>query len=51
MIQFHESGYGRTFFEHQLPELTYQLERIANALEEKNQLEKENRPVRRKDDD
>lgn len=33
MPQFHETGYGKTFFEHQLPELTRQLKRIADVLE------------------
>jgi hypothetical protein len=29
MPQFHETGYGRTFFEHQLPELIKAINRLA----------------------
>ncbi len=36
MPQFHETGYGRKFYEHQLPELITQLTRIANTLQEIN---------------
>ena len=35
-IQFHESEYGKTFFQHQLPELIKSLKRIADTLEENN---------------
>lgn len=31
--EFHQTGYGRQFFDHQLPELIHQLARIATALE------------------
>lgn len=33
MPQFHETGYGRDFFQYQLPELIKQLTRVANSLE------------------
>jgi DNA-directed RNA polymerase alpha subunit len=33
MAQFHETGYGRRFFDHELPELNKNLNRIADALE------------------
>lgn len=33
MPQFHETGYGRKYYEHQLPEVMEQLKRIADALE------------------
>lgn len=36
MPQFHETGYGRDFFSHQLPQLIKQLTRVADALEEQN---------------
>lgn len=32
-LQFHETVYGRDFFNHQLPQLTEALNRIANVLE------------------
>lgn len=35
MAQFHETIYGKRFFEKQLPDLIKALERIAKALEEK----------------
>ena len=38
MPQFHETGYGRTFYEGQVPRLTETLMRIAVALEEANRL-------------
>lgn len=41
MPQFHETGYGRTFFEYQLPKLIRELGRVADALEESNKLRKE----------
>lgn len=41
MPQFHETGYGRKFFDKQLPDLIKAMERIANALEEQNELTKE----------
>jgi len=40
MAQFHETGYGRRFFDHELPELNKNLNRIADALE-KLAIEKE----------
>lgn len=36
MPQFHETQYGKRFFESQLPKLIKALERIADALEEQN---------------
>jgi len=46
MIQFHETGYGRKFFNHEIPELNKNLNRIADALEklamEKEKVEIEN---------
>lgn len=33
MAEFHETGYGRVFFEAQLPELIGHLDRVATALE------------------
>jgi len=33
MPEFHETGYGRRYYDHQLPELTRQLQRIAESLE------------------
>lgn len=38
MPRFHETGYGRKFFERQLPELIRAIERVADALEKQNQL-------------
>ena len=35
MAQFHETIYGKRFFDSQLPALIKALERIAKALEEK----------------
>lgn len=32
-LQFHETVYGKNFFNHQLPKLSKALTRIANALE------------------
>lgn len=40
MPQFHETGYGRDFFSHQLPQLIKQLTRVADALEEQNKQNK-----------
>ncbi len=31
-IQFHEIGYGKRFFEHQLPKLTRAIEELADAM-------------------
>ena len=36
MIKFHETMYGKRFFESQLPKLIKELERIADALEKQN---------------
>lgn len=36
MPQFHETGYGRRFFESDLPRLVRALERIATQLEAAN---------------
>ena len=33
MVEFHNTMYGKRYYEHQLPELTKQLTRIADALE------------------
>lgn len=38
MPQFHETGYGRAFFQHQLPELIKSINRMASALELQNEL-------------
>lgn len=35
MAQFHETQYGKRFFDSQLPKLIKALERIADALENK----------------
>lgn len=40
MPNFHESVRGARFFDGQLPKLIKVLERIANALEESNELKK-----------
>ena len=40
MAQFHETMYGKRFFDSQLPKLIRQFERIADALEEKNKRER-----------
>jgi hypothetical protein len=34
--QFHETGYGKKFFEAQLPKLIKSIERVAEAVEESN---------------
>lgn len=33
MAEFHETGYGRKYYDHQLPELIRQMQRIAESLE------------------
>ena len=38
MPTFHETGFGRKFFESQLPKLIKELGRIADALEKQNEL-------------
>lgn len=40
MIPFHETVYGKRFFDKQLPDLIKALTRIADALENKNKNEK-----------
>lgn len=47
--QFHQSGYGRTFFEAQLPELTKAINRNAKALEENNNLMKQSLQTNKSD--
>lgn len=43
MPQFHETWYGKRFFDSQLPKLIKEFGRIADALEKANELkEKEN---------
>ena len=37
MNAFHETQYGKRFFDSQLPKLIKALERIANALEKQNE--------------
>ena len=39
--QFHETGYGRTFFQSQLPNLIKALNRLADAMEKQNELNEE----------
>jgi len=39
--QFHETGYGRTFFQSQLPNLIKALNRLAEAIEKRNENVKE----------
>lgn len=39
--QFHETGYGRTFFQSQLPNLIKALNRLAAAMEKQNELKEE----------
>jgi tetrahydromethanopterin S-methyltransferase subunit G len=41
-IPFHNTGYGRRFFDQQLPELIKAINRLAKAQEESNELVKEN---------
>ncbi len=47
--QFHETGYGRTFFQSQLPRLIKAIERLADAVEKNNllseQINKEEKTV------
>ena len=48
MAAFHETMYGKRFFDSQLPALIKQLTRIADALEKKNEKEaKDNDAVRK----
>lgn len=39
--QFHETGYGRTFFQSQLPNLIKAINRLADAMEKHNELKEE----------
>jgi len=39
--QFHETGYGRTFFQSQLPNLIKAINRLADAMEKQNELKQE----------
>lgn len=39
--QFHETGYGRTFFQSQLPNQIKALNRLADAMEKQNELKEE----------
>ena len=39
--QFHETGYGRTFFQSQLPNLIKAINRLADAMEKQNELKRE----------
>ena len=56
MPQFHETGYGRTFFEHQLPELIKAINGVAEEMrklreykeEEEKKAEKELERFRKK---
>lgn len=49
MAAFHETQYGKRFFDSQLPRLIKSLERIANALEKQNEnKEKENKEKKEK---
>ena len=41
MAAFHETQYGKRFFDSQLPKLIKSLERIADALEKQNENKKE----------
>ena len=41
MAQFHETMYGKRFFDSQLPKLIKSLERIADALEKQNENKQE----------
>ena len=39
--QFFETGYGRTFFQSQLPNLINAINRLADAMEKQNELKQE----------
>lgn len=41
MAAFHETTYGKRFFDSQLPKLIKELGRIADALEKQNQIKQE----------
>ena len=38
MPDFHQTGYGRDFFSHQLPELIKSINRLSEAIETQNKL-------------
>jgi len=44
MPEFHNTGYGRNFFEGQLPQLIATLDRIADALEKITVIEQGEEP-------
>ena len=37
-LQFHETVYGKRYFEYQFPKLIDTIERLANAVEKQNKL-------------
>lgn len=41
MVQFHETGYGRRFFDAQLPELIKAISKLANEMEKSNKLKED----------
>lgn len=41
MAAFHETTYGKRFFDSQLPKLIKEFGRIADALEKKNEIKQE----------
>lgn len=45
MLAFHETVYGKRFFDKQLPELIKTLNRIADALEEVNKTYEEEESI------
>jgi Sec-independent protein translocase protein TatA len=38
MVNFHQTGYGRTFFKHQLPQLTKNIGKLADEMKRSNDL-------------
>ena len=42
MVEFYQTGYGRKYYEADLPRIIKALERIATALEQQNEREKTN---------
>lgn len=42
-MQFHETPYGKRFFDSQLPKIIKALERIADALEKANEPKEEDK--------
>lgn len=53
VAQFHETGYGKAYYSKQLPELIKAINRVADALEEQNNLTKmgNNASEKKKEDD